>query len=81
VQNRLPDRLAKEAEPQVAPVKLEDVSPIEFLEDKTKGIGVPRATDAAAGAVVLIMQPAGRMPTWPAAVHAAGFLSSPQGKM
>jgi hypothetical protein len=28
-----------------------------------------------------IMTPAGRMPTWPAAVHAAGFLSSPQGKM
>jgi hypothetical protein len=38
---------------QVAPVNLEDVSPIEFLKDKTKGIGVLRATDAVAGAVVL----------------------------
>ena len=53
VQNRLPDRLAKAAEPQVAPVNLEDVSPIEFLKDKTKGIGVLRATDAVAGAVVI----------------------------
>jgi hypothetical protein len=53
VRNRLPDRLAKAAEPQVAPVNLEDVSPIEFLEDKTKGIGVLRATDAVAGAVVI----------------------------
>ena len=52
VQNRLPDRLAKAAEPQVAPVNLEGVSPIEFLKDKTKGIGVLRATDAVAGAVV-----------------------------
>jgi len=53
VQNRLPDRLAKAAEPQVAPVNLEDVSPIEFLKDKTKGIGVLRgATDAVAGALV-----------------------------
>ena len=81
VQNRLPDRLAKAAKPQVAPVNLEDVSPIEFLKDKTKGIGVLRATDAVGGAVVNIIPPAGRMPTWPAAVHAAGFLSSPQGKM
>ena len=53
MQNRLPDRLAKAAEPQVAPVNLEDVSPIEFLKDKTKGIGVLRgATDAVAGALV-----------------------------
>jgi hypothetical protein len=48
VQNRLPDRLAKATEPQVAPINLEDVSPIEFLKDKTKGIGVLRATDAGA---------------------------------
>ena len=53
MQNRLPDRLAKATEPQVAPVNLEDVSPIESLEDKTKEIGVPRATDAVAGAVVI----------------------------
>ena len=53
VQNRLPDRLAKAAEPQVAPVNLEDISPIEFLKDRTKGIGVLRATDAVAGAVVI----------------------------
>ena len=53
MQNRLPDRLAKAAEPQVAPVNLEDVSPIEFLKDKTKGIGELRATDAVAGAVVI----------------------------
>ena len=53
VQNRLPDRLAKAAEPQVAPVNLEDVSPIELLQDKTKGIGVLRATDVVAGAVVI----------------------------
>ena len=39
--------------PRVAPVNLEDVSPIEFLKDKTKGIGVLRATDAVAGAVVI----------------------------
>jgi hypothetical protein len=39
--------------PRVAPVNLEDVSPIEFLKDKTKRIGVPRATDAVAGAVVI----------------------------
>ena len=39
--------------PRVAPVNLEDVSPIEFLKDKTKGIGVLRgATDAVAGALV-----------------------------
>jgi hypothetical protein len=36
-----------------SPVNLEDVSPIEFLEDKAKGIGVLRATDAVAGAVVI----------------------------
>src|SRR5215471_14767844 len=42
------DRLAKPAEPQVAPVNLEDLSPIEFLKDRTKGIGVLRATDAVA---------------------------------
>jgi hypothetical protein len=42
VQNRFPDRLAKAADPQVAPVNLEDVSPIAFLKDKTKGIGVLR---------------------------------------
>ena len=53
VQNRLPDRLAKAAGPQVAPANLEDVSPIELLEDKTKGIGLLRATDAVAGAVVI----------------------------
>ena len=53
MQNRLPDRLVKTAEPQVAPVNLEDVSPIEFLKDKTKGIGELRATDAVAGAVVI----------------------------
>jgi hypothetical protein len=53
VQNRLPNRLAKAAESQLAPVNLEDVSPIEFLKDKTKGIGVLRATGAVAGAVVI----------------------------
>jgi hypothetical protein len=53
VQNRLPDRLAKAAEHQVAPVNLEDVNPIEFLKGETKGIGVPRATAAVAGAVVI----------------------------
>ena len=53
MQNRLPDRLAKAAELQVAPVNIEDVSPIEFLKDKTKGIGVLHATDAVAGAVVI----------------------------
>ena len=60
MQTRLPDRLAKAAEPQVAPVNLEDVSPIEFLKDKTKGIGVLRATDAVAGTVVILCHlPAG----------------------
>jgi hypothetical protein len=53
VQNRLPDRFTKAAEPQAAPVNLEDVSPIELLQDKTKGIGVLRATDVVAGAVVI----------------------------
>ena len=80
MQNRLPDRLAKAAEPQVAPVNLEDVSPIEFLKDKTKGIGVLRHRRGRRRSRYK-MPPAGRMPTWPAAVHAAGFLSSPQGKM
>jgi hypothetical protein len=46
VQNRLPDRLAKAAEPQIAPVNLEDVSQIEFLKDKTKRIGVLRVPGA-----------------------------------
>ena len=53
MQNRVPDRLAKAAEPQVAPVHLEDAGPIEFLKDQTKGIGVLRATGAVAGAVVI----------------------------
>jgi hypothetical protein len=51
LQNRLPDRLAKAAESQVAPGNLEGLSPIEFLKAKTMAIGVPRATDAVADAV------------------------------
>jgi hypothetical protein len=44
---------AQAAEPQVAPFNLEDVRTIEFLKDKTKWIGVLRATDAVPGAVVI----------------------------